>query len=30
LKLDGGETHVCRLVWRYGDKIGVKFLGRSE
>ena len=30
LKLDGGATHTCKLIWKHGEMIGVKFLGRSE
>jgi DNA-binding response OmpR family regulator len=29
LELAGGTTHVCRIIWRESDKIGVKFLDRS-
>ena len=29
MELAGGTTHVCRIIWRESDKIGVKFLDRS-
>ncbi len=30
LKLNDGASHVCKVRWRDGNKIGVKFLGRGD
>ena len=26
LQLDSGETHFCRVSWRDGERMGVKFI----
>jgi DNA-binding response OmpR family regulator len=30
LELNDGISHVCKIRWRIGDRLGVKFLGRSS
>ncbi len=30
LELEGGTGQVCKVVWRLGDRVGVKFLGRTS
>jgi DNA-binding response OmpR family regulator len=30
LRLNDGTSHVCKVRWRNGDKVGVKFLGRGD
>lgn len=30
LELNDGISHVCKVRWRIGDRLGVKFLGRSS
>ncbi len=30
LKLNDGASHICKVRWRNGNKIGVKFLGRGD
>ena len=30
LNLNDGASHVCKVCWRNGNKIGVKFLGRGD
>ncbi|MHC4984139.1 MAG: response regulator [Planctomycetota bacterium] len=30
LKMDDGVSHVCKVRWRDGKKVGVKFLGRGD
>lgn len=30
LELEGGNGQVCKVVWRQGDRLGVKFLGRTS
>lgn len=30
LKMNDGASHICKVRWRNGNKIGVKFLGRGD